>query len=72
MSSKAKAAVRLLPMLLLAAFILDATPSRSSETAIAQPWPVANSGQKGLQVHPNELPGQVQKIATAGTNCAKE
>ncbi len=54
-------------MVLVATFILDANPDRSFGIATSQPWPVANPGQKGLQVHPNELPGQVQKIAAAGT-----
>jgi hypothetical protein len=68
MGSKAKRAVWLLPMVLVAAFILDAAPNRSLEIATAQARPIANSGQKGLQVHPNEFPAQVQKIATASTN----
>jgi hypothetical protein len=68
MGSRAKTAVWLFSVVLLAAFILGATPIRSFEMAPSQPWPVADSGQKGLQVHPNELPGQVQTIATAGTN----
>jgi hypothetical protein len=38
------------------------------EIARALPCPVADPGRKGLQVHPNELPGQVETIAAADTN----
>jgi hypothetical protein len=68
MTSRAKTAARLFSLVLMAAFLLDARPARSSEAVPSPPWPAADPGQKGLQVHPNELPGQVEKIAAAGTH----
>jgi hypothetical protein len=38
------------------------------EIAKSLPCPVVSPGWKGLQVHPNELPGQVQKIEDADTH----
>jgi len=38
------------------------------EIARALPCPAVDPGNKGLHVHPNELPGQVERIADAGTN----
>jgi hypothetical protein len=38
------------------------------EIARALPCPAVDPGNKGLQVHPGELPAQVERIADAGTN----
>jgi hypothetical protein len=55
-------------LILLAAFLLTTSPGYSSETAAAQPGQGVDSGQKGLHVHPNELPGQAQAVAEADTH----
>jgi hypothetical protein len=60
--------LRLPSVILLVALIMHATPGRSPGAATTPPWPIADPGHKGLQVHPNELPRQVQKIAAADTN----
>jgi hypothetical protein len=51
----------------LAVFLLAAALSTSFETATAQPAGTAEPGQKGLHVHPNELPAQTQVVAEADT-----
>ena len=64
---KAKMPVCLLSSLFLVASIL-AAGSHQAGAAPAPPTPVPTPVQKGLSVHPNELPAQVPVIAAAGTH----
>ena len=65
--TRAKTALRWALLLLLAALAGAAISSHCSRTASAQPGRNAGPGQKGLQVHPNELPAQAHKISAADT-----
>jgi hypothetical protein len=67
-SARAGTALWLPSVFLLATLILHTTPGHSLGSGSGQRGPLVDAGHKGLQVHPNELPRQAQKIAAGDTN----
>ena len=57
----------ILGSLFLTAILLAATPAHAVGAATSASEPGDDPGQKGLHVHPSELPGQAQMVTGAGT-----